>query len=238
MSDGSLPFDAWAAEWAAYTAAPSISMAQKCLKMSQMLESPDLDISSQMAAIREMAMLGGRRPMYEGVDPDVSGNAAGTGGALRHILLDAVMERGYGHPLAVAVVCREALGYAGHAAAITASPERPHLGMNRRALDMVGNRSVEPGRPPLSEQHMLAHMLHILRGAYMRMPDHQRALRCIDMVRGMGVDHPYHDRDMGIILHHRGDERAAWWLKKYLRANPDAHDIEQVEDLIASMERR
>lgn len=102
MSDGSLPFDAWAAEWVAYAAVPSISVAQKCLKMSQMLESPDLDIS-QTAAIRELAMLGGRRPVYGGVDPDVSGNAAGTGGALRHILLDAVMERGYGHPLAVAV---------------------------------------------------------------------------------------------------------------------------------------
>lgn len=238
MSDGSLPFDVWAAEWVAYATAPSISMAQKCLKMSQMLESPDLDISSQMAAIRELAMLGGRRPMYEGVDPDVSGDAAGTGGALRHVLLDSVMERGYGHPLAVAVICREALGYAGRAAAITNSPERPHLEVNRWALDMIDNRPVEPGRTPLPEPYILAHMLHILRGAYMRMPDHQRALRCITMSRGMGADHPCHDRDIGVILHRRGDERAAWWLKKYLRANPDAHDIEQVEDLIASMERR
>ena len=144
--------------------------------MSRVLDNPDLDVSSQMATIRELAMLGGRRPMYEGVDPDVSGGAAGTGGALRHILLDAVMERGYGHPLAVAVICREALGYAGCAAVITASPERPHLEVSRRALDMVGNRSVGPGRPPLSEQHILAHLLHMLRGAYMRMPDHQRAL--------------------------------------------------------------
>ena len=112
-----------------------------------MLESHDLDIPSQMAAIRELAMLGGRRPMYEGVGPDMSRDAARTGGALRHVLLDVVMERGYGHPLTVAVVCREALGYAGYAAAITASPERPHLAVNRRALDMVGNCPVEPGRP-------------------------------------------------------------------------------------------
>ena len=102
----------------AYAAVPSISLAQKCLKMPHMLGNPDLD-TSQMAAMRELAMLGGRRPMY-GVDPD----------------------------------------------------------------------------------------------------------------------HPYHDRDTGIILHRRGDERAAWWLKRYLRANPDTHDIEQVEDSITSMERR
>ncbi|MBI1657295.1 MAG: hypothetical protein IS632_00740 [Thaumarchaeota archaeon] len=238
MSGGSLPFDAWAAEWIAYAAVPSVSLAQKCLKMSQVLERPDLDISSQMATIRELAMLGGRRPMYGGLDANMSGDAAGTGGALRHILLDSVMERGYGYPLAVAVICREALGYAGYAAAITASPERPHLEVNSRALDMVGNRPVEPGRPPLPEPYILAHLLHILRRAYMRLPDHQRVLRCIAMARGMGADHPCHDRDIGIILHRRGDERAAWWLKRYLRANPDAHDIEQVEDLIASMERR
>ena len=55
---------------------------------------------------------------------------------------------------------------------------------------------------------------------------------------GVDPDHPCHDRDTGIILHRRGDGRAAWWLKRYLRANPDTHDIEQVEDPIASMERR
>lgn len=54
----------------------------------------------------------------------------------------------------------------------------------------------------------------------------------------VGQDHPCHDPDMGVILHRRGDERAAWWLKRYLRANPDTHDIEQVEDSIESMERR
>ena len=58
------------------------------------------------------------------------------------------------------------------------------------------------------------------------------------MSREMGADHPCHDQDIGVILHRRGDERATWWLKRYLWANPDAHDIEQVEDLIASMERR
>ena len=204
----------------AYAAIRTMSLAQKCLAMSQVLEGPDLDISSQMVAMRELAMLGWRRPVYGGVDQDMSGDAAGTDGALRHMLLDAVMERGYGHPLAVAVICRKALGYAGHAAAITASPERPHLDVNHRALDMAGNLSVEPGRPPLSESRILAHLLHILRGAYMRMPDHQRALRCIAMARGMGADHPCHDRDIGILLHRRGDERAAWWLKRYLRATP------------------
>ena len=58
------------------------------------------------------------------------------------------------------------------------------------------------------------------------------------MSRGLGADHPYHDRDMGVILHRRDDERAAWQLKRYLRANPETYDIEQVEDLIESMERR
>jgi hypothetical protein len=203
--------------------------------MSQTLERPDLDIASQMATIRELAMLGGRRPMYAGVDPGMTGAAADT---LRNVMLDAVMERGYGHPLAVAVICREVLGYGGAVAAITASPERPHLEVNRRALDMASNNPAEPGRPPLSEPHILAHLLHILRGAYMRMSNHQKALRCIAMARGIGMDHPLHDRDVGVILHSRGDARAAWWLKKYLRTNPDAHDIEQVEDLIASLERR
>ena len=119
MSDGSPPFDAWAAEWVVYAAVPSISMAQRCPKMSQVLANSGLDISTQMAAMRELAVLGGRRPMC-----------------------------------------------------------------------------------------------------------------------GAGPDHPYHDRDIGIILHRRGDERAAWWLKMYLRANPYTHDIEQVEDSIESMERR
>lgn len=57
MSDGSLPFDAWEVEWVAYAAVPSISLAQKCPKMSHMLEIPGLDILP-MAAIRELAMLG------------------------------------------------------------------------------------------------------------------------------------------------------------------------------------
>ena len=118
MSDGSPPFDAWAGEWVAYAAVPHISLTQKCLKMSHMLEGSGLD-TSQMAAIRELAVLGWRRPMC-----------------------------------------------------------------------------------------------------------------------GAGQDHPCYARDMDVILHRRGDERAAWWLKRYLRINPDTHDIEQVEDSIESMERR
>lgn len=69
MSDGSPLFDVRAAEWVAYAAVPSISLAQECLKMPPVLESSGLDISSQMAAIRELAMLGGRRPMC-GAGPD------------------------------------------------------------------------------------------------------------------------------------------------------------------------
>lgn len=88
-----------------------------------------------------------------GVDPGMSGNTAGTGDTLRHVLLDVIMERGYGHPLAV--VCREALGYVGYAAAIIASPERPHS-VNRRVLDMASTRPVEPGRPQLPEPRIHA----------------------------------------------------------------------------------
>ena len=40
------------------------------------------------------------------------------------------------------------------------------------------------------------------------------------------------------ILHYRGDEQAAWWLKKYLVDNLDGHDIGQVADLIALLGRR
>lgn len=50
-------------------AVPSIFLAQECPKVSQLLESADLGIS-QMAAMRELAMLGGRWPMCGGVDPD------------------------------------------------------------------------------------------------------------------------------------------------------------------------
>ena len=231
MFDDSLPFDAWAAEWVSYAGVPSISLAQKCLKMSQVLEQPALDVDSQMSAIREMALEGGRQGAHP-VYADAWSHHAET---LRLVLLDMVLESGYGHPLTVAIICREVLGYVGAAAVITTSPERPHLEAGRRALDVVHNRIVESGGMPLSEQYMLAHMLHMLGALYMRNPDHRKALRCIAMARGIGMEHPRHDRDVGVILHSRGDERAVWWLKKYLRENPDAHDIEQVVDLIATL---
>lgn len=47
----------------AYAAVPHISLTQKCFKMSHMLEGSGLD-TSQMAAIRELVMLGERRPIY------------------------------------------------------------------------------------------------------------------------------------------------------------------------------
>ena len=97
---------------------------------------------------------------------------------------------------------------------------------------MVGSHPVEPGRPP-PEPHMLA---CLLRGAHTRRCPTKG--RCIAMARGMGADHTYHDRDIGIILRRRGYEWAAWWLKRYLRANPDTYDIGQVADLIASLGRR
>ena len=232
MFGGYLPFDAWAAEWISYAGVPSISLAQKCLKMSQVLERPTLDIDSQMSAIREMALEGGLYGARPAAYTDAGSHHTGT---LRRVLLDMVLERGHGHPLTVAIICREVLGYVGSAAVITTSLEQPHLEAGRRALDMTHNRIVESGGVPLSEQYILAHMLHMLRVSYMRRPDHRKALRCIAMARGIGMEHPRHDRDVGVILHSRGDVRAVWWLKKYLRENPDAHDIEQVMDLITHL---
>lgn len=59
-----------------------------------------------------------------------------------------------------------------------------------------------PGNSGFGDRVLLSAAMHMLRGAYVRMPG-QRAPHNNVTGGEVGADHPCHDRDIGIILHRR-----------------------------------
>ncbi len=103
-------------------------------------------------------------------------------------------------------------------------------------LDRVygGMIRVQPGYlRPASRRDMLARLLTNLKGVYLNVRDHERALAAIERILVIHPTSPNENRDRGTLLARMGRiEAALEQLEWYLEYAPAAADLERVQTLV------
>lgn len=228
MSNGSIS-EILASEWTSYTKASSVSLIEKSLKMSQILETPELDIADYMDKIHEDSLQYGystdvlRRAGYTVVKKDSVGVT----------LLDHVMDVRRGSALSLSIIHQHMALQNGIHTVIVSGESKPLIRGKNFCVDVMGNpASCTDASSKLLEIHIMGQMLAVLKKMYIGVAQYEQAMMCIDMAAGIGASSPTDHRDIGLILYRTGSKRAVWWLKKYLRENPDADDSAIVASLV------
>lgn len=87
-----------------------------------------------------------------------------------------------------------------------------------------------------SRRDILVRMLTNLKGVYMRVGDHERALAAVERILMLTPTAPTENRSRGLLLVRLGRrEEAAQQLEKYLRVAPGASDADRVEDMLRDL---
>ncbi len=87
-----------------------------------------------------------------------------------------------------------------------------------------------------TRRDMLIRMLTNLKGVYMRVGDHERALAAVERVLMLTPTAPTENRSRGLLLARLGRRaEAATQLEKYLRVAPGAADADRVEDMLRDL---
>lgn len=87
-----------------------------------------------------------------------------------------------------------------------------------------------------NKRDMLARLLTNLKGIYVKIGDHRRALGAVERLLMIAPTAPVESRSRGILLARLGrHEEAARQLEAYLRVSPSAEDKGHVEDMVRAL---
>lgn len=87
-----------------------------------------------------------------------------------------------------------------------------------------------------TRRDMLVRMLTNLKGVYLRVGDHHRALAAVERTLMLTPTAPSENRSRGLLLARLGRrDEAARQLEKYLRVAPGAADADRVEDMLRDL---
>lgn len=181
----------------------------------------------------------------------------------RNNLLNEVLDRRLGVPLTLGILCIEVgrrvgiplvgIGFPGHF--LVRHNLHPHLVLDpydggrlltlrdfEEILERVsgGRLTFEPRMlQPVGPRQILVRMLNNLRGIYLNQGDFSRALAVVDRVLLLIPEDPEVLRDHGFLSLQWGDPtRGIEDLERYLEAEPEAEDEEQVLAVLAEARRR
>lgn len=228
MSSESIP-KILASEWISYTKASSVSLVEKSLKMAQTLETPDLNIARYMSKIHEDSL----QYRYSTDVLERAGYTVTEKATIGVTLLDRVMDVRQGSALPLSIIHQHMAFQSGVHTAIILGASGPLIRGKDFCVDVMGNLAqCANTNPELLEVQVIGHMLAVLKRLYIETAQYKKAMMCIDMATGIGVRSSADHRDTGLILYRMGSKKAAWWLKKYLRENPDADDSAIVANLV------
>jgi regulator of sirC expression with transglutaminase-like and TPR domain len=87
-----------------------------------------------------------------------------------------------------------------------------------------------------TKRDMLVRMLTNLKGLYVRLGDHARALAAVERLLMITPTAPAESRSRGVLLARMGrHEEAAKQLEAYLRVAPSAKDVDAVEEMVRDL---
>lgn len=181
----------------------------------------------------------------------------------RNNFVNEVLDRRLGIPLTLGIVCMEVgrrvgipldgVGFPGHF--LVRHSLHPHLILDpydggrlltvrdcEEILERVsgGRLAFEPRLlRPVGPRQILVRMLNNLRGIYLNQGDFGRALAVVDRVQLLIPEDPEVLRDHGFLSLQWGDpSQGIEELERYLDAEPEAEDQEEVRAVLAEARRR
>lgn len=247
-------FDPRVAEWASFASDPGFNLAEKSLKMAQLLQYPDLDVDAYVRKIRVMGCqfrerAGGaddaehaihmlNRHIFDDIGFSVSGDRIlGCG------FLNDVIDGKAGHQLAMAVLYMEIAKFAGLWMSMDGISDGMGISCGDLHIEVKsdGSRRMlrRPGAAPaLAGISGIAAIMRLMGHAYVQTLDLDRALRCARMI--LSVDPTPRDvRICGLVLGALGDCRdSVKMLEGYLESGPDADDAEHILRIIEQQRER
>jgi beta-barrel assembly-enhancing protease len=132
--------------------------------------------------------------------------------------------------------------FARHVRPVVRDDARLNIEMGRLVLADAELKKARQWMPSDPETHFLQGRLRLAQAAG-KSPDEARGLRrdAEDSFRKaieLDAKRPAPHRELGLLLHDRGDYRGACvQLKRYQKLAPGAEDMEQVDDMVAALER-
>ncbi len=255
-------FDPFIAEWISFSKNPNYNLIEKCLKMAQILEYPELNISKYIEKINEMGnslkiKIGEIKNStylismlneyffdelgFHGAEEDYydPGNS----------FLNIVLDKKTGIPITLSIIYSEVaknigldlqiVGFPGHV--IVKYKEEINLDPFYRGklltiedLEEILDRNFGEGA-----EQLLTRLLRNLKNAYTQSYAYDSAMKCTDMILGMQPESPEEIRDKGILEERllRYD-KALPLLNKYLELEPEADDADFILELIKSVREK
>ena len=251
-------FDPFVSEWVSFVKNPNHNLIEKCLKLAQILEYPELDISKYIQKIRELGnslklkIGAGKNPTYlismlneylfeergflgneeDYYDP---GNS----------FLNVVLDKKTGIPITISIIYSEIAKYIGLDLRIVGFPGHGRL-LTIEDLEENLNRNfgedVEFIPEYLNEattEQLLTRLLRNLKNAYTQSYAYDKAIRCADMILEIQPESTEEIRDKGILeerlLHY---DKSLPLLNKYLELEPEAEDVDFILELIKSVREK
>src|SRR4030065_552013 len=213
-------FDPFVAEWTSFVKNENHNLVEKCLKLAQILEYPELDISNYIKKLNDigkalkLSITNVEVAKHFGLDLHITGFPS-------HVVVkygeEMVLDPFDGGKLLSIDDLREIL-YESYGEAVEFLPE---------FLDDI------------ESEQILVRIARNLKNAYVQSYAYDMAMRCIDMALALEPDSPEEIRDKGILeerlLHY---DEALEFLNKYLEINPNAEDVDFVLELIKSIREK
>jgi regulator of sirC expression with transglutaminase-like and TPR domain len=179
----------------------------------------------------------------------------------RNSFLNDVLDRGVGVPLTLGIVLlevgwrvglpMEGVNFPGHflvrfkgdALDLLIDPfEAGTIRFEDQAQELLDRayggmvRLQEPFLRTASRRDMLVRLLTNLKGVYLKVEDHPRALAAVERLLMVTPTAPAENRSRGVLLARLGRrEEAATQLEAYLRVSPGAADADRVEEMVKDL---
>lgn len=179
----------------------------------------------------------------------------------RNSFLNDVLDRGVGVPLTLGIVLLEVgwrvglpvegVNFPGHflvrfkgdALDLLIDPfEAGKIRFEDQAQELLDRayggmvRLQEPFLRTASRRDMLVRLLTNLKGVYLKVEDHPRALAAVERLLMVTPTAPAENRSRGVLLARLGRrEEAATQLEAYLRVSPGAADADRVEEMVKDL---
>jgi len=255
-------FDPFVAEWVSFANSPNHNLVEKCLKLSQVLEYPNLDISKYIQKINDIGQ--SLKMNITNVDNPT----------YRISVLNEYMFQQYGFKgdtedyynpknnfLTLSIIYSEVAKHIGLDLRIVGFPSHVIVKYNeeiildpfnggrllkiddlKEILDRNYDGQIEflpEFLNEINEEKILIRMIRNLKNSYVQSYSYDIAMRCTKMILGLDPSSPEEIRDKGVLeerfLNH---DQALQLLEQYLELVPNAEDADFILELIKSIREK
>jgi len=260
-------FDPIVAEWKSFASSQNYSLVEKCLKLSQILEYPELDVSKYIEKLNEIG--NSLKNSINKIDNPTYKISMLNEHLFEHLgfqgdkddyynpknnFLNDVIEKKSGIPITLAIIYTEIAKYIGLDLRIVGFPSQEMildpfndgklLTMDDLEDILFQNYGEEVKFSPdylneIEPEKILIRITRNLKNSYVQSYAYDMAMRCINMTLALEPISSEEIRDKGILEERLlNHDQALTNLNQYLELSPNAEDADFVLDLIRSIREK